>query len=145
MHIDIDGHVQGCERMAVIFLSDRTTGPDIFWSHLTRDTPATRELFSRSSPWTSPVSGFDAALDDDNIEVGMCATWKKHLGCIDKHREKMSDPFLSSMTFATQDFRAESIACDCDDCGINVHIPARILETLRARKRQKRYEGNVSE
>ena len=53
------------------------------------------------------------------------------------------NPFLSSMTFATHDFRAEGIGCDCDDCGIDVHIPPRILESLQARKRQKRQEGKV--
>jgi hypothetical protein len=64
---------------------------------------------------------------------------------IGKHEEKMSDSFMSSMTFATHAFRAESIACGCDECDVNVHTPPAILETLRARKRQKLQQGKVDD
>lgn len=53
------------------------------------------------------------------------------------------DSFLSSMTFATHDFRADSISCDCDECGVNIHIPPPILAALRERKRQKLEHGPI--
>ena len=49
----------------------------------------------------------------------------------------MSDSFLSSMTFAGHDFRSNIASCDCDECGVNIHIPPPILAALRERKRQK--------
>jgi hypothetical protein len=45
------------------------------------------------------------------------------------------------MTFASHDFRATAAPCDCDECGVNVHIPPPILAALRERKRQKLEQG----
>ena len=47
------------------------------------------------------------------------------------------------MTFASHDFRSTSGSCDCDECGVNVHIPPPILAALRERKRQKLEQGPI--
>lgn len=48
----------------------------------------------------------------------------------------MSDSFMSSMTFATKEFRRD-LDCDCDECGLIPEVPPSILASLRERKRRK--------